>query len=167
MLRWSVCFGQDSSMNVSAFDLIEINGYKFLKTDRKSFFSGRASINYNNGSRQCELIYLRGKLDGEIKCWFENGKQISKATYKNGQLNGPYAEWDSTGNPTIEGQYKDELKEGVWFYYKNGIKEISGWYKNDRKNGVWLYYNLSGKVIKQEFFDDNGNKYKEVVNDQN
>ena len=56
------------------------------------------------------------------------------------------------GNWHIEG-FVGSYKE----YYKNGNPKLDGFYSGDLKIKLWKYYNESGKLIKEEEYDEKGN----------
>jgi antitoxin component YwqK of YwqJK toxin-antitoxin module len=157
-----ITYTQDSAQCVSISHLVDINGYKYLNVARTILFTGKACLFYLNGKRKSELPYFNGKLNGEVRYWHSNGNLSSISQYEAGIQNGVYQEWDSTGKVEVEGQYKNDRKEGVWFYFENGVKNSSGWYKNSQKEGVWFFYSNSGEVLKQEFYDKEGNCIKQL-----
>lgn len=65
---------------------------------------------YNRTRIKEESNYKNGKLNGELKKYYDNGKVIEESFYKNGKLDGVSRWYDQQGNMTIEYTYKD----GEW-----------------------------------------------------
>lgn len=66
---------------------------------------------YKFGRPQEEMTYVNGKLDGEMKVYFNSGGKLQKLiTYKNGVQDGPLKFYDEEGNVTLEYTYKNGEK---------------------------------------------------------
>ncbi|MEO8933722.1 MAG: toxin-antitoxin system YwqK family antitoxin, partial [Xanthomarina sp.] len=65
-------------------------------------------------------IYSKGKLEGKATWFYENGKTMKSYVYKKGLLHGEAKFYTASGVLEIEGQYKNDAKDGIWKYYKDG-----------------------------------------------
>tara|TARA_Y100000296_G_scaffold15584_1_gene18321 strand:+ start:876 stop:1301 length:426 start_codon:yes stop_codon:yes gene_type:complete len=67
--------------------------------------------------------------DGKCIWWFENGQKESEMNFKRGKLDGMGTSWHNNGKIAIKGNYKDGKAEGKWIaWYGNGQKK----YEEDR-----------------------------------
>ena len=79
---------------------------------------------YPEGTIAEEVTYLKGVIEGESKYYSPKGILLRKLNYRNGLLQGPAIYYDGHGNVSIEGQYKQDKKDGLWKYYKDGKVEL-------------------------------------------
>lgn len=95
---------------------------------------------YENG----QLIYTIGdpsKKEDQYRCkYYPSGQKLWESTLRFDCRIGPYKEWHSNGVLKIQGEYSD--------------KHVTTWAKPEKKIGTWSYYNESGKLIKEEFYEE-------------
>jgi hypothetical protein len=97
---------------------------------------------YENGQRQYDPINPRLKGEQPVIEYYESGSKKSKyAIYSYINILGPYSEWHENGQIKITGQYAAVGRK------------VSGISLTDR-DGTWSYYNESGKLIKEEFYEE-------------
>ncbi len=82
--------------------------------------------------------FVDTNIVGVYKEYFLNGNTHKKIIYyTNGKKNGIYQEWDENKKLTISGKYKNNMKVGVWMYFKEKRNEV---YKKGIKHGRWRIY---------------------------
>lgn len=85
--------------------------------------NGLKTTYYENGNKTEELMYQDGLRHGINKYYSPSGVLIKDLNYTEDKLQGPAAYCDAKGNLIIKGQYKNDAKDGMWYYYKNGKLE--------------------------------------------
>ncbi|MCX7549322.1 toxin-antitoxin system YwqK family antitoxin [Xanthomarina sp. F2636L] len=81
---------------------------------------GESLVYYNSGQLAEKRVYKDNKLQGKATWYYENGNEMKTYVYSKGLLHGEAKFYDATGALEIEGQYKNDRKDGIWKYYKNG-----------------------------------------------
>ncbi|HLV15797.1 MAG TPA: hypothetical protein VKY41_11495 [Xanthomarina sp.] len=81
---------------------------------------GESLVYYNSGQLAEKRVYKNNKLDGKATWFYESGKEMKTYVYKKGILHGEAKFYNASGELEIEGQYKNDKKDGIWKYYKNG-----------------------------------------------
>ncbi len=94
---------------------------------------------YENGQLKYDPADINGPRQ-TIKNYYESGKISREATDQRGGLVGPYHEWFENGQLKVEGQYKMQPDDHGF----HGTTQV----------GKWSYYNESGKLIKEEFYEE-------------
>lgn len=97
---------------------------------------------YENGQKKFEPVNPRLKgAQPEIE-YYESGKKKSETTMYDYINNlGPFTEWHENGSVKCKGLYADVGRKSY------GISLTD-------KIGTWSYYNESGKLIKEEFYEE-------------
>lgn len=93
---------------------------------------------YVNGQLKYDPSDVNGSRQ-TIKNYYESGKVSREATYVAGALVGPLHEWYENGQLKVKGQYKDPGDPRPPYTIKTG---------------TWSYYAESGKLIKEEFYEE-------------
>ena len=126
------------------------------------------------------LVSFGQTKDGEIKTYYESGELKSTGNYVNGLEQGEYKFYYESGQLKMEGVYADidslEFLLGKVIWQKGSSRDyyvgvtFEGVYFDDEKNkidayrkatekpikdGKWIYYYESGKIEKEEFYEDN------------
>jgi antitoxin component YwqK of YwqJK toxin-antitoxin module len=66
---------------------------------------------------------------------------------------GKYIERDINGGLLIQGEYLDGYKNGLWSYYKNGVRvELGSYYFKGLKSGIWKFFSNEGKLDRIDFY---------------
>ncbi|NJM14981.1 MAG: hypothetical protein HC896_06010 [Bacteroidales bacterium] len=99
---------------------------------KEGVMEGLTTTFYNNGSKQQEGNYKRGKFHGEWKKWYACGNLAYDITYANGMLNGKYV-----------------------LYHRNGAKKEEGKYMLNKRAGLWKTYNELGELTAQVEYGPN------------
>lgn len=94
---------------------------------------------YENGHLKSDPSDINGPRQ-TIKNYYESGKVSRETTWQAGALIGPYHEWYENGQLKVEGKYKIPPNDHGF----HGTTQI----------GTWSYYNESGKLIKEEFYEE-------------
>ena len=122
--------------------------------------SGKYESYFQNGKKEKESYYVKGKLNGLSKEWYPSGKPKYNVEYKNGLVYGKEIAWFENGNKSKEtevyqqennkGNYVKPLLNGNQFhYYENGKLRLVQPYKDFLPHGKWVEYSNSGKLISE------------------
>lgn len=95
----------------------------------------------NSKNVMIEEEYKNGVLDGTYKLYYKNKNLTKIEHYKNGKLHGNSKQYSDTGVLTDDLNYENGYLHGAAIYYEpNGKIKQKGRYKEDLKVGVWEYY---------------------------
>lgn len=81
---------------------------------------GKRTVYYEKGNTAEVSRYDNGKLTGEAKWFSKADKLLRHSIYDKDKLNGKTINYDLEGRVSSEGDYKNNLKVGIWKYYKAG-----------------------------------------------
>lgn len=88
--------------------------------------------------------------------FYENGVKQSEGEYRKGKRHGVWYYWYDNGQLWSEGEFKDDMSHGYRrVYYPDGKLYYEGQYKKGKTVGTWKFYDKNGRLIKQVVFDDN------------
>ena len=142
---------------------------------------------YGNGQKAEEGLYKNGKRSGNWNAWYKNVKKKYTSQYLAGKRSGTYREWNSRGKKIKEIDYSDGTRireyivvkddngfmeinkvygtlDGSWIrWYAEGKKEEDGEYKGGMKIGTWSRYNMTGVVVEEWNYDNNGRNLCEIT----
>ena len=122
----------------------------------------RYEFNYKNGKKQgisrCyftnrkmldwEQFYTRGKLDGEVKNFYDDGNIKSIETFVNGVKEGPHREFHKDGYLEEEIMYAKNKRNGpAKKFYSNGKIAHEANFVNDLQDGPTRMYYGNGKLL--------------------
>jgi antitoxin component YwqK of YwqJK toxin-antitoxin module len=62
---------------------------------------------FNYANLKEERVYSYGKIEGQVKIYYDNTKLMEESLYKNGVRDGVSKWFDQEGNLTIEYEYKN------------------------------------------------------------
>ncbi|HTF03464.1 MAG TPA: hypothetical protein VK826_05535 [Bacteroidia bacterium] len=97
---------------------------------------------YENGQKKFEPVNPRLKGSQPFIAYFETGqKKIETTMFNYVSYIGSYAEWHANGQLMCSGQYAEFGRKYL------GIPATD-------KEGKWSYYSESGKLIKEEFYEE-------------
>lgn len=85
---------------------------------------------HSNGNLETEVTYLKGKPNGKVITYFSNGTPREEHNFQNGKLHGQYKLWYDIDDLNVSGNYREDLKDGEWKKYEDGIVRIDK-YKMD------------------------------------
>lgn len=118
---------------------------------------------YHDGTKQEEIEFENGKMDGKYISWHENGTKKVECEFKNGKKHGLYASWYQNGAKEGEIEYKnDEMNGNYNWWYENGTQGCQeqyvkglrdgtskNWYSDGRKKSIANYNKgtIDGKVV--------------------
>ncbi|RLD74361.1 MAG: hypothetical protein DRJ02_05040 [Bacteroidetes bacterium] len=128
------------------------------KTNDFLIKTGHYTYYYENGRKQSEGMFEKGKKNGEWNYWYENGNQRLKEVYKKGQLLS-FISYFQNGVKQFEGKVTTHgRKDGKWtFWNSDGRITLTGNYKNDIQVGEWIRYFPDGEMkfnYKNGFVED-------------
>lgn len=87
------------------------------------------------------MDYKRGHQSGVYRAYYPDGHPLIFAVYGWDKPHGDWTEYDEVGTVSLKGQYRVGLRDGTWYFKKEGI---IGHYKKGLKHGKWKY--LEGGV---------------------
>lgn len=111
---------------------------------------------YIDGTKQVEVNYKNGLIDGVLTEYYKDGKVSETTTFVAGKKNGAYKSYYKNGQLYEEANYqKDSLHGPASVYYKNGklFKKIT--FDNNKKQGAYKEYYANGN-LKEESNYENG-----------
>lgn len=140
---------------------------------------GNCIFYFENGQKNWDENWKKGKLDGNYIAYFENGKEKAKGIYKKDRKVGEWIYYDENGSKTGIEKYKgwkgdvynddceatyfknDKIirsgnfvkgkEEGRWkYFYGNGNLQYESSFVNGLREGEQLSYNENGKLIETE-----------------
>ncbi len=107
---------------------------------------------YENGQKEIETYYKKGKINGSWKVWYPNGQLYIGAYYKKDKLHGKWKVWYANGQLKEDRVYKKGEKEGIALEYgDDGHVAHSSKYKHGKLIDTTYYF--------QKDYIDSG-KYK-------
>jgi len=122
---------------------------KWIAYDRKT----KAKVTEEN--------YVNGKLDGEIKSFYNDGKILKIETYKAGSKSGKIVMYAPNGKVVSQENFLNGRKDGAFVKYdKVGKKMLEGKYKMGKPQGIWKYYK-NGKLTKTKDYTKSNNPAKQ------
>ncbi|MBT8245077.1 MAG: toxin-antitoxin system YwqK family antitoxin [Winogradskyella sp.] len=86
----------------------------------KGNLDGKRVVYFIDGKIAEEIDYRNGVQDGQYKIYSESGKLLQNSSYSVDKLNGNTSYYDIEGNVRAKGNFVNNLKTGIWEYYKNG-----------------------------------------------
>jgi antitoxin component YwqK of YwqJK toxin-antitoxin module len=89
--------------------------------NNKGQLDGESLVYYNGGQLAEKRQFKANKLHGKATWFYENGKEMKIYHYVDGILQGEAKFFKAEGDLEIEGQYKNDKKDGIWKYYKDGV----------------------------------------------
>lgn len=133
---------------------------------------------YNNeqGIKEKEVSYEKGKISGISKTFFTNGSLNASEEYINDELNGLVLVYHPNQELKIEGYVKNGKRNGMWYqYYPDGkLKEknyfvdgeVVGWSDEYAVSGLPYirYFHADNDIKKAVYFDVAGNPLDTVSN---
>jgi antitoxin component YwqK of YwqJK toxin-antitoxin module len=137
-------FIPDVWVNVNDSHLSRTNGYLFY--DNKPF-SGWLFLNFDNGNRERQTPYYKGKEEGIMKGCYADKSLEQERLFVNGNKEGTHKSWWPNGNPKFEYQFKDDEHNGTakeWF--SDGKMYRSFHYVNGQEQGLQQLWWADGKV---------------------
>jgi antitoxin component YwqK of YwqJK toxin-antitoxin module len=75
---------------------------------------------YNDGTKEYEAVFVRGKKEGTTVRYHRNGKVASRQQYRDGVRNGPSVSWNDKGEKVKEENWADGRPDGTWTVWEDG-----------------------------------------------
>ncbi len=99
--------------------------------------NGDYKVFYEDGKLTKFAHYNDGRLHGNSRKYSPKSILVEDVNYVNGALHGDAAFYEDNGNLKQKGRYEEDLKVGVWEFFKDGelseSKEIKVWKDMDEK----------------------------------
>lgn len=114
---------------------------------------------YPNKKIKSEGIYLEddSTKNGWYKQYYENGNKEFEGNYVKGKKNGSFINYSEDGFLESKAEYKNGLSDGkVLWYYKNGEVKSESLWRNDEEYGERKFYYFDGKIEKYTVIDFSG-----------
>jgi len=109
-----------------------------------------------------EEFYRSNLKNGEWKTYYPDGSLTDKMTWKNGKREGPWEQNYSGG--TLKTQFKNDKLEGNYQVFTiSGKLRNQGKYKNNLKEGLWFWYNEDGLPVKKLVYKNDKLLSKELI----
>lgn len=120
-------------------------------------------IYYNSeGLILTEEFFQDSKKQGSWKVYYDNGQLSEEIRWENDKRNGPWKQYYFDGALKTQGNYSEDEKHGlIEFYYPNGRIQITGNYDKSYRIGEWHYMDEQSRVVKIEYYAEDGSKIKE------
>lgn len=96
------------------------DGIMIEESYKNGNLDGVKTVYFVNGKTAETTEYKSNLRNGVSKVYSESGQLLQESLYKNDKLNGKTIYYDVDGNVQAEGSFKENLKIGIWNYYKNG-----------------------------------------------
>ena len=74
---------------------------------------------YQNGEREYEATYVRGRLQGVETAWHMNGQRRTEQHFDQGLRQGVRRDWDEQGHLRREEHYLKDRPHGTWTIWKS------------------------------------------------
>jgi antitoxin component YwqK of YwqJK toxin-antitoxin module len=87
-------------------------------------FSGKWTINYENGAKKETTAYKNGKKHGISVKWYDNGCPMSIHHFQDDILNGPMIKWEICEDIIAIGEYRNGMPWDGYFMVSPTTKEI-------------------------------------------
>ncbi len=99
-----------------------------------------------NGRIRTRGTYLYGAVqDGEWEQWYEDGSKQSEGSYVRGKEHGEWRYWHRSGGLAMAGGFDRGRKHGEWrSWHENGAKQSTGRFLDDTKAARWRYWAADG-----------------------
>jgi YD repeat-containing protein len=73
---------------------------------------------YENGLKEYQATYVRGRLHGVETAWHQNGQKRTEQHYDHGARHGARYDWDEQGRLRREEHYVKDRPHGTWTIWK-------------------------------------------------
>ncbi|NVN95736.1 MAG: LytTR family transcriptional regulator DNA-binding domain-containing protein [Bacteroidetes bacterium] len=101
-----------------------------------------------------EESYRATLKNGEWKTYYDDGTLTDRINWKNGKREGIWEQNYSGG--TLKTQFKNDKLEGIYqVFTPEGKLRNQGKYKNNLKDGIWFWYDEKGLPNKKFVYKDN------------
>ncbi len=85
---------------------------------------------------------------------FSDGSKQFEISFAEGKLNGPMRRWAQNGQLILERNYADDVLEGrSKRWYDNGIPQEDAFYIDDKLEGEYISYDKSGNIAMRAKFE--------------
>lgn len=82
---------------------------------------GKSVAFYPNGNVLEIKNWKADSADGPFQDYYDGGSLMEEGTYAHGQLQDTFTVYDMSGRIAIRGNYFNDMHEGNWVHYSNGI----------------------------------------------
>jgi antitoxin component YwqK of YwqJK toxin-antitoxin module len=109
--------------------------------------NGKKTEYYYGNLIESEYTLLNGKLNGQLKTYYQNGQIKTIENYTNGIENGSFKEYNENGNLETEFTMSNGTLNGLFkAYHSNGKLMKTGSYIDGEEHGNFIEYDEFGKV---------------------
>jgi hypothetical protein len=115
--------------------------------------NGMAKIYHPNGKMNANLNYKNNVLHGECIFYYDDQNFTKKimAAFKDGKLDGELREFYQTGAQKSILLYQNNLLDGeAKYFYPSGSIKMEGEYADSLKTGKWKFYDEKGLIISKK-----------------
>ena len=91
---------------------------------------------------------------GTCTWWHDNGRKEYEATYVRGRKHGTATRWHKNGQKWIEEHYARGRKQGLrCIWDQSGAKRKEEHYVKGKPHGIWMAWDKNGKIKSRQEFD--------------
>ena len=87
---------------------------------------------HDNGEKEYEAVFVRGKKEGTTIRYHKNGRKATEQEYSNGERNGRCVSWNDSGAMVKEERWKDGRPHGKWTIWSDGKVKWSHTYGDEK-----------------------------------
>jgi hypothetical protein len=81
---------------------------------------GRYERWHDNGNKEYEAVFVRGRKEGTTVRYHKNGWVAARQEYRDGKRHGASVSWDASGTKVKEENWADGRPHGTWTIWKDG-----------------------------------------------
>lgn len=129
------------------------------------------------GEYHCHGIYEDDQRECEFLVYSADGVLQERSTFKRGKLTGVSFKRCDDGK-IAKGNFRNEVRDGRWVWYCNGLRIAQGHFNNGVIDGRWVWFWKNGnecvegrfedgKLVKWEKWDGEGDSYAWLWDDEN
>lgn len=165
MLAWIVLVAvyscnQQMMVEEKDQDGVLLERYEISKDSVKH---GEYMAYYPSGSIKESCTYVKGKLNGDRKIFYENGETEIHELYKMDVINGPYKVYHDNGGLKLVVNYYDGVMEGpLKVYYADGVLKEEITMKDNNENGPFKEFHANGNIKWEGQYLNGDNEFGEL-----
>jgi antitoxin component YwqK of YwqJK toxin-antitoxin module len=149
--------------------------YALYEDEACKIQNGNCYYYHANGNLSVTGRYVHGKRDGICVSYHSNGMMGDSAMFQNGNVVDKAFRWHRNGYMSDSLSTLNDSTNVQVGWFDDGTLAYAGYSLNGKQNGKWNYYHHNGKVsasetyskgkmIKAEYFDEQGNLLTDTSN---
>ncbi len=101
---------------------------------------------YNSGNLEKELLYIKDGVYAKVRIYYSNKKIKTLGEYCSKKRCGTWEYFDPLGNIVIRENYQNDILNGDYFVFLDGVLSDFYNYQNGKKNGLSKSFFSTGEV---------------------